>query len=241
MDSNPSSSSDELGHLCTLCSKHPGRLLRGPHGFFKSASTPGPALLMGPTTTPGPGTTLRLPGAPPRIAGACGPLTVPGEGRCRRPPPSPALRQHSAGEPFPHPRSAPPPQSPHSSRGCNRQSPRTNGAATGDGAGPREAHARPFPALSSPRGRVIPGQRPDFVLALTLPGTWWGGWERRSFREKRVFVILTAEPLDRRWPEALGRDWQLVLTPGGLTPLGSRAQSVRIRSKDITSPEARDW
>lgn len=52
-------------------------------------------------------------------------------------------------------------------------------------------------------------------------------------------MILTAEPLDRRWPEAMGRNWKLVLTPGGLMPLGSRAQSIRIRAKDVASPETR--
>lgn len=51
----------------------------------------------------------------------------------------------------------PPPRSPHSSRGRTRQSPRTNSAASGDGAGPREARARSFPAPSSRPGRVIPG------------------------------------------------------------------------------------
>lgn len=113
-----------------------------------------------PHNSTGPSTTLRLPG--PLLHSRCVGTVYHSRPRSLPPPPpSPALRR------LPRPRPAPPLQSPHSSCGCNRQSRRTNGAAAGDGAGPR---ARPFPALSSRPGRVIPGQGPDFVLVLTLPG-----------------------------------------------------------------------
>lgn len=148
MDSNQSSSSDELGHLCTSCSKHSAGILRGPH--YSCAPQQHRAEHHTPPTG-GPSSNSRCVGTVYHSR----PRSLP------PPPPSPALRR------LPRPRPAPPLQSPHSSCGCNRQSRRTNGAAAGDGAGPR---ARPFPALSSRPGRVIPGQGPDFVLVLTLPG-----------------------------------------------------------------------
>lgn len=164
MDSNQSSSSDEQGHLCTSCSKHPGRGSSGARAAFLSLPPlRGPHYLWAPQhPARGPHSAYRGPLLHSRGVG-----TVNRSRRRAVPPPprTPALHQHSAGERFPRPRPAPPLQSPHSSRGCNRQSRRTNGAASGDGAGPREGRASPLP-----RPELAPGA--GYSRAMTGLLSW---------------------------------------------------------------------
>lgn len=116
-----------------------------------------PHYFRAPTSPPLPGTRARPRGPPPLLAG-CGdrwPATAQGGAASALRPLQ--LSPHPPPVRPPRPRPAPPPRSPHSSRGRTRQSPRTNSAASGDGAGPREARARSFLAPSSRPGRVIPG------------------------------------------------------------------------------------
>lgn len=111
---------------------------------------PAPTTLLGLHTRAGP------PSDPPALAGLGGQVPLAPQGGATSPGPrafSPGLLPRRP----PHPTPLPPPRSPHSSRGRTRQSPRTSDAASGDGAGPR-GRARPFPAPSSLRGKVIPGQ-----------------------------------------------------------------------------------
>lgn len=111
-----------------------------------------------------------LPGGPSSTRAAWGPLTARGLGRCRHHPGG--TRQPCATGllwPAPRPqrpRPAPPRRSPHSSRGRTHQSPRTNSAASGDGAGPREARSPPpllelAPGSGHSRAMTRPRPRAD--------------------------------------------------------------------------------
>lgn len=237
MDSNPSSPSDEPGHLCTSCSEHPGGILscgtalRCPQVEFRRQPLQSPHRFRAPTPESGrgPEPASRHPSS---TRGAWGPLTTPGTERGHRPP----LRRLLPSRLPPRLRPASPPRSPHSSRGLTRQSSCRNGAASGDGAGLRGARTHPSPRpLSAPRCRVTPGQWPDLVLRLTRPGTGlWAEGEQSS-------AILTAESQDPAVAKALGKDGQVALTPGSPTLLGPSAQSLRIGAWDIARPETRYW
>lgn len=163
--------------MASLCNPFPQsglQALGGHHHFWvpgtrwahsRQARVPGPA------------------GAPSSTRAAWGPLTASGLGRCRHHPggtrPPCATRLLWPAPRPQRPRPASPRRSPHSSRGRTHQSPRTNCAASGDGAGPREARSPP------PLLELAPG--PGHSRAMTRPRPRADpAWVRRVGAEKAL-------------------------------------------------------